>query len=259
MDGVNVVSVMPADELEIMRDQLVQHPMYQLIHTMDELRSYMQFHVFAVWDFMSLLKRLQKDVTCVEIPWIPSSNATYARFLNEIVLGEESDEDGLGGFSSHFELYLSAMQECGANTKPIIRFLGDLHNGIAPMIALQRAEVPDFVYRFVAHTLEVAERGKTHEVCAAFFYGREDIIPDMFQKMVDELSRQTDISRFLYYLRRHIEVDSDQHGPLAKQLLADLCGEDPKKLEDAHQAAARALKARVELWDGVVENLSLAR
>ncbi|PWI57263.1 mangotoxin biosynthesis-involved protein MgoB [Sulfoacidibacillus thermotolerans] len=253
------MQVMDLDQIAKTREQLLRHPVYESIDSLPKLQIYMQSHVFAVWDFMSLLKRLQQDVTCVKVPWTPSGNAKYARFINEIVLGEESDEDGLGAYASHFELYVSAMKECGAQTQGIFNFIEDVRRGVDPLESLKQNGVPEFVHHFVAHTLDVARNGQTHEVCAAFFYGREDIIPGMFQKIVDELSGSLQISRFMYYLNRHIEVDSDQHGPLAQQLLADLCAGDAKKLQEAHQAAQQALAARMALWDGVLESMSVTR
>ena len=103
--------------LENLRFDLLNHPLYESVQTHENLRLFMREHAFAVWDFMSLLKRLQQIATCCDIPWSPASDASHARFINEIVLGEECDEDGRGGYSSHFELYLSAMEEVEADTR----------------------------------------------------------------------------------------------------------------------------------------------
>ncbi|WP_241254506.1 DUF3050 domain-containing protein [Brevibacillus sp. SYP-B805] len=238
------------------REELLQHPVYRTVNTPERVRIFMQHHVFAVWDFMSLLKRLQRDLTCTDVPWVPGRHAQYARFINEIVLGEETDEDGRGGYASHFELYLEAMKECGADTVPIERFLADLQAGRDPLTALRAAEVPESVIRFVRQTLELAQNGGTHEVCAAFFFGREDIIPDMFQVLVDELNRSgQSTDRLVYYLQRHIELDGDEHGPLAERLLTALCEDSPEKQAEAARTAEQSLRARIELWNGVLAAL----
>ncbi|MFY0542576.1 DUF3050 domain-containing protein [Brevibacillus sp. H7] len=243
-------------QLESIREQLLQHPVYGAIDTPDKVKVFMQHHVFAVWDFMSLLKRLQQDLTCTTVPWMPSKHAQYARFINEIVLGEETDEDGRGGYISHFHLYLEAMEQCGADTGPIKRFLTELESGRSLHDALRVAEVPESVFRFVTQTLELAENGETHQVCAAFFFGREDIIPDMFQVLVNELiQRGQAIDRLVYYLNRHIELDGDEHGPLAEKLLNHLCGGDPRRIAEAEKTAVRSLQSRIGLWDGVLEDL----
>jgi len=68
----------------------------------------MEHHIYAVWDFMSLLKALQAAVAPAQSPWMPSSRPELRRFINEIVLGEECDEYNVAGmrrFISHFELY----------------------------------------------------------------------------------------------------------------------------------------------------------
>ncbi|MBO8164251.1 MAG: DUF3050 domain-containing protein [Brevibacillus sp.] len=201
------------------RDELLQHPVYRAVNTPERVRIFMQYHVFAVWDFMSLLKRLQRDLTCTDVPWVPARHAHYARFINEIVLGEETDEDGQGGYASHFELYVEAMKECGADTVPIERFLAELQAGRDPLAALRAAEVPESVFRFVHHTLELAQHGGT------------------------------------YYLKRHIELDGDEHGPLAERLLTALCENSPEKQAEAERTAEQSLRARIELWNGVLAAL----
>ena len=51
-----------------LRDRLSTHPIYSSISKPQHLRLFMESHVFAVWDFMSLLKALQRSLTCVDLP-----------------------------------------------------------------------------------------------------------------------------------------------------------------------------------------------
>lgn len=247
---------MPQDLLSHLRQQLLIHPVYTSIHTLDALHVYMQHHVFAVWDFMSILKRLQQDLTVTRVPWVPADQPSYARLVNEIVLAEESDHDGTGSFKSHFELYVDAMGEAGADTSVIENFVSHVrtHPETARTL-LSELAVPESVREFVTYSLTLAEQGKTHEVCAVFFYGREDIIPAMFQQIIAKLNGKNRLQRFHYYLERHVELDGEQHGPWAQELLTQLIGGDPKKADEAWQAARRALEHRIRLWNGVVDSL----
>jgi hypothetical protein len=117
-------------DVQALRVKLLGHPLYGMIDSLTNLRIFMEYHVFAVWDFMSLLKSLQRSQTSVEIPWCPRPNPTTTRFINEIVLCEESDEDGAGGYTSHFELYRSAMKECGASTAKIDDLVEQVGKGV---------------------------------------------------------------------------------------------------------------------------------
>ena len=214
---------------------------------------FMEHHVFAVWDFMSLLKALQVRLTCAVVPWLPQGNAEVRRLVNEIVLGEESDALPDGGASSHFEIYLQAMREAGASTAQVEHFIRTVESGQTVDGALEDAGVPPAVGAFVRHTFAVIGRGRTHEIAAAFTYGREDLIPDMFTRLVHELERQFPGKRatLRYYLDRHIELDGDQHGEMGRRMVSLLCEGDADREDEATQAAVAALQSRIQLWDGI--------
>jgi hypothetical protein len=247
---------MGLNELEVIRNELLAHPMYQEINNPDRVRVLMKHHVFAVWDFMSLLKRLQQSVTSVSVPWVPYETPSYTRFINEIVLAEESDEDGKGGYTSHFQLYLEAMEEARADVTPINTFLSEIRNGLDYEKALEQEVIPPSVAKFVSFNLNLSLKGQIHEVASAFFYGREGLIPDMFQLLVDSLKMEgSSNERLNYYLKRHIELDEDEHGPLAQKLLQDLCNDDQRKKEEALKIAQISLHLRKNLWDGVLAEI----
>lgn len=249
--------VSPYRQISRLREELVKHPLYHSLHTPERVRTFMKYHVFAVWDFMSLLKALQQLTTCVEVPWLPKGDPQVRRFVNEIVLGEESDEDGHRGYRSHFELYLEAMNECGADTAPIAVFLEAIQSGTDIHQALERARAPEFVSEFVLNTMKVASSCQAHRIAAAFFYGREDVIPDMFRKLVEDLRGKHQFQRLVYYLDRHIEVDGDDHGPRAREVMVKLCARNRQWHQEAVDTALSSLRARSALWDGVLSQLSL--
>lgn len=247
--------------LEPLRTKLIQYPIYDRFDGIDALRTFMEHHIFAVWDFMSLLKELQRQLSVVDVPWLPSSNFLGCRLVNEIVLAEESDEDGRGGYASHYDLYHRAMQTCGANTRSVDDFLDRLRDGDSVSPAMQTANVPIAAQRFVEQTFAVIETGDLCAIAATFLYGREDLLPDLFQQIVDQLNSDTggELDEFQYYLHRHIELDGEQHGPMAQKLMASLCGTDDLKWRVAEDAAVEALEARFEFWDGVLATLNERR
>jgi hypothetical protein len=236
-----------------LRDQLCTHPMYSSISRPEHLRLFMESHVFAVWDFMSLLKALQRSLTCVDLPWVPTPHSASRRFINLIVLGEESDEYE-GHPMSHFEIYLEAMERAGASTEAIRRVLKRVPQG------LDLEGVPIAARRFVETTFHVIQEGSLAAQAAAFTFGREDAIPGMFQSLVRDLNREMDgdLAQFMWYLERHIEVDGEDHGPLSLQMVAELCGDDPALWKESLQAAEDAIRARLALWDGILEQIQTA-
>ncbi len=241
-----------------LRKSLLEHPIYSRIDDLESLRIFMQYHVFAVWDFMSLLKTLQQRLSHTQVPWLPPVNRQGCRFVNEIVLAEESDEDGEGGYASHFDLYHQAMQRCGADTAVIEQFLDELRTGLSVQQALINAGTPNAVRDFVLQTFDVIDAGDVCAIASTFTFGREDLLPDIFRQIVDKLSTDTggDLSVFKYYLQRHIDLDGEQHGPMAERLIGFLCGNSETKWQIAEDAALKALESRRRLWDSVEKSLA---
>jgi hypothetical protein len=232
--------------------QLRSHPLFMEINTLASLQHFMQNHVFAVWDFMTLTKRLQLDLTCVRLPWLPPEDAHAARLINEIVLAEESDEHPNSGHCSHFELYLEAMREVGASTLPIETFIDLQRQGVEVQTALQQVDIHPAVAAFARHTLHVALHAPIHCVAAAFVHGRESVIPAMFERILEgcEIANRQ-APTFCYYLKRHIELDAQNHGPAAEQLLQRLTQARPDREQQACNAAISAVESRIALWDGM--------
>jgi hypothetical protein len=247
------------ERLATLRAELLDHPVYQEVASVADLRRFMEDHVFAVWDFMSLLKRLQQDMTCTRVPWFPAGNARAARLINDIVIGEETDVGPDGSYISHLDLYLRGMTDLGASTRQFDRFRSLARVGVSVETAMARSGVLPHVKAFVAHTMAVADSGSTEEVLAAFFYGREDIIPDMFRRLQTTLHgarRDSDSLRhFSYYIDRHIELDGDSHGPKGRELLEDLVADSPQSNERTLRAACSSTNARIDLWNGTLSKL----
>jgi len=247
--------------IEQLRARMLEHPLYARLQTLENLRVFMEHHVFAVWDFMSLVKTLQQRLTCMNVPWVPQGEPAVRALINQIVLGEESDRSPDGRSSSHFELYLEAMHEAGAATAAMDEFIRLLCDGVEVEAALAAVRAPECVRDFVGGSFQVIREGKIHAVAAAFTYGREDLIPSMFGELVASLNTQFPgrVETLRYYLNRHIQLDGDEHGKLGRQMVASLCGTDPLRWEEAREAAVRALEQRLTLWDGITAAVGIAR
>ena len=187
----------------------------------------------------------------------PVGNPITRRLINEIVFGEESDVDQNGQAVSHFELYLRAMEDIGADTSAITTFIDQLKQGEKWENALVNSGASQAAVKFVRNTLDCVENAPIHVVAGVFTYGREDLIPDMFISIVRELSEKghSGAQTLVYYLERHIEIDGDEHGPMALQMIEELCQGDPTKKQESIHAAKQALESRIELWDAIAETI----
>lgn len=231
------------------RNNIVEHPLYKSLNSLKHIGIMMEYHVYAVWDFMSLLKAMQYQLTCTKAPWKPIGDNKIRRLINSIVLEEESDLDEQGNPSSHFEMYLGAMKECGASTKKIKDFVNSIDNNL---ISSGDKDIDSFLQT----TFSIIDTNEIHKIAAAFTFGREDLIPDMFTAIVEDLNSENTLSKFVYYLERHIELDGGEHGPLAFQLISDLCGEDDQKWREVEETAIVCLIAREKLWDAIFNEIS---
>lgn len=245
--------------LKPLQDQLEHHSVYQAVGDLKSLRTFMEHHVFCVWDFMSLLKALQQELAPAGVPWFPDSTGGVRRLINEIVLAEESDEaPGLGSkrlFISHFEMYVQAMSEVGANVLPINTFLEDVkEKGVKA--ALLTKTIPTPARIFVEDTFGIIGTHKPHILAAVFSLGRENVIPGMFRSLLRDMDiNEESAPMFHYYLNRHIHLDEEEHWPMALGMLELLCSENVQRERDALEIATQALESRISFWNAVEAEL----
>jgi hypothetical protein len=248
----------PLEKIKQLQEELAAHPVYEIIHDMDDLRTFMMHHVFSVWDFMSLVKYLQHHIAPAQVPWMPSKQTDVQRFINDIVLEEESDEalptaDGQQHFTSHFELYAYAMEEVAqGSSEPIRQFINSVSE-TSVHEALHTQQIPVAAKAFMQTTFGFIESQKPHVVAAAFALGREHVIPQMFSALLEQMEITNEQApTFHYYLDRHISLDGDVHGPMSLKMLDLLCEGNAMKIQEAEDAAIEAIKARIAFWDGVL-------
>lgn len=251
IDTINS-SIRPQKEL------LLQHSLYNKVKTIDDLRHFLEGHVYAVWDFMSLLKALQSKLTCTSTPWLPVGNPEIRYLINEIVVAEETDLSLDGKRQSHYEMYIDAMKDCGADTSAIESFLDNVVETQNIFVSIKQSNLHKGIKAFLDFTFRVIDQGRPHEIAAAFTFGREDLIPSMFTEILRNFQQnfpEANLDKLVYYFERHIELDADEHGPMAMQMIAELCGTDPEKWKQAEEASILALEKRIGLWNAIEENM----
>jgi len=233
--------------------QINHHSLYEKIHTTRDLEIFMENHVFTVWDFMCLLKELHGKIVSVSSPWVPPKDALSTNLINSILVEEEGDMDEQGNYTSHFDLYLRAMEEVGADTSTIEKLLFLLRKKKSVKSALVQLPIQAATKKFVLTTFSFFH-GEPHEVAAAFVYGREGITSSMFLPLMEQLKRNLkhhSLDILYYYFQRHADLDDGSHFPKALQMLDNLVGGDEQKLKAAEKAAIKALTARLDFLTGI--------
>ena len=235
--------------------ELCRHSLPQAITSIGDLRLFMEHHVFAVWDFMLLLKTLQQHLAPSGVPWVPPTNPEIAGLVNSLVAEEECDllPENLGGplHLSHFAIYRRAMVEIDANTAVIDAVLqqascGDLVG------AVRHGGIPSPSARFLRTTQALIASGEVHGLAAAFAYGRELLVPDLFRGMFDRLTvLELPCPTLRWYLERHIALDGDSHGPLAETMALTLAGSDPAAHQTVHAVRSQVRSDRAAFWDAI--------
>lgn len=220
----------------------------------------MEHHVYAVWDFMPLVTALQMSITRLETRWSPTKCLVYQAYINQMALEERSDSTLVEMFgathANHFECYRRAMAEVGANIEPISRFI-DIASRDGIEAALTRSDIPVPARRFVYFTFDIIERNQAHLLAAALAYGRETLVPQLFRPLLKALKVSRALAPNLYgYLERHVQLDEQEHGPLAIHMAQELCDGQTTRLADAVEVAEQSLAVRLELWDGILDALA---
>ena len=197
-----------AEILKPSLEAVESHPVFGAVQTEAQLRIFMEHHVFPVWDFMSLVKFLQAELAPTTWPWMPRPHGDLVRLINDIVTGEESDKlpkshRADSTHASHFDLYLMAMHEVGADTGPITAFLASVrHDGLEA--ALDAPMVPEPSRAFMKDTFALLRQGEAHRVSASFSFGRENVIPGMFNSLLAKLGMGEESAPiFHYYLKQY--------------------------------------------------------
>lgn len=210
-----------------------------------DVKQFMESHVWAVWDFQCLVKSI-KHLSGHDNPYIwmpPNIPYNSLRLINQIILDEETDVMPNGDYASHLKMYIMAMEEVGADTTQIKFFLNKYSNSF---LDISLRDIPSPSKEFCKVTLDAIGTRKLHIIMSVFTHGRELIIPDLFTKILDD--QKIDSPMFKYYLERHIELDGDDHGPLALELLEQTIGDDEQKRQESEEWKQKALQARDTLW-----------
>ncbi|MNS55056.1 hypothetical protein D3C72_878810 [compost metagenome] len=209
---------------------------------------------------MSLLKALQSKLTSTTTPWLPVGNPEIRYLINEIVLAEETDLTLDGKRQSHYEMYIDAMKDCGADISEIQKFLENVITTQNIYVSIKQSELHPKIKAFLDFTFRVIDEGKPHEIAAAFTFGREDLIPSMFTEILKNFQENfpnTDLRKLIYYFERHIELDADEHGPMAMQMIEELCNNDHHRWHEVKEVSIQALEKRIGLWDAIEEQISM--
>ena len=149
------------------------------------------------------------------------------------------------------------MKEAGASTASIDNFLTKLKISDV-FTALQSSKAHQAAIDFVTNTFEALKSAPPHIAATMFTLGREEIIPDMFRKIVGELNKSSDgkLKSLIYYLDRHIGIDEDEHTPAALKMIKELCNEDELKWEQAVECGRSVMQARITFWDGILTQIN---
>lgn len=257
--SISAAETTASDTILDLRQKLTRHPLYQRIDSMEALRCFMESHVFAVWDFMSLVHAMKRHLSPQRQLWTPGPSPAHLRTVYEILRDEETDSwphpaDGTLHTTSHFQMYRMAMSEVGADTRAIDELVGHAsRSSTVPEDVAQWMQLPDDLRGFLNLHLCLVREDEFPAISAAFYYGREAILPDLFEQVLAQpWFQQSKAPLFVTYCQRHIELDGDSHGDLARQIFQWATQDDPQKEAMGLEAAVQTLQARLSMLDGVL-------
>lgn len=241
-------------DIEPLLENISNHKVFVEVSSIENLKIFAEHHVYAVWDFMCLVKSLQRKLVCTEIAWYPPIDHVGCHLINEIVAEEESDITWDGRYLSHFEMYLEAMQQCGAKTTTILAFIDSIKKKEPLEMALSLHPIPKIAKYFIYDTFKIITM-EVHQIASSFTFAREGITDRMFLPILQNMQDKESIAKFIYYFQRHIDLDAGKHSQEAKLLMMDLCGNDERKWHEAREASIYCLMSRINFLDGIYQKI----
>lgn len=237
--------------------RLLNHPLYENLNTIENIKVFMKNHIFAVWDFLILAKRVQRIVSPTSNFWKPNQDPKLRRFINEIMISEESDDLGDGIFMSHCDMYIKAMREINASTDDFFKFQNKLTAKNFQSYLDFEKSIPLPAYEFLRVTHAHINSRQPHITIASFAYGREHLVPLMFTEMLrHHMDLPKSAPMFYQYLLRHIDVDSNTHGPLSQELLNHAINNDIVRHAEVEAVKLETLMTRHFFYDKILEEIN---
>lgn len=243
-------------DIKPLLESISNHKIFLEITSIENLKVFAEHHVYAVWDFMCLVKSLQRKLVCTEFAWYPPVNHVGCHLINEIVSEEESDLNWDGKHLSHFEMYIESMQQCGAKTDTILAFIDSIRQKKSLDTVLSEHDIPQISKDFIWDTFKIIKM-ESHQIASSFTFAREDITGRMFLPILQNMKNKENTSKFIYYFQRHIDLDVDKHSQEARLLIVNLCENNEHKWDEAKEAAKYSLISRIRFLDGIYQKIKL--
>jgi hypothetical protein len=248
------------------KKNLFNHDIYKQVNEIRKAKFFMESHIFGLWDYLTMLKSLQRELASRSILLSEIPNLPF--LINQIVLNEEVDEEGSREYLTAlglYQLYIKAMEEISADSRPITYFVDLIKAGTYWKQALYETKenfrnIPDTTYSFLEHNLNVIEFSKIHVIAGVFFFGREDIHYSFGNFLKISQEKDINISHLRSYLQRHIDDDGETKNPkLGEYILNLLCKNDNSKWKEVEVEVISSIQKRNEFWDGIVESFEKER
>jgi hypothetical protein len=235
------------------QDKILNHQVYKEIENLDDLNLFLEYHVFFVWDQMSSLKAMQKDLTCMNVPWVPKRSPQTRKYINELVLNAEGNDLISETVLSEYESYLELMRESDADSSSIERLEKSINRGENFKDLLDHLDMPKVVKSYLDFTYKTIESKDAHKIAANFVFGKQSLIPHRLVKLLNELNKKfpVDLSLQIKYFESKVMKETGKIEDVAKKIFEELCGHDEEKWDDVAEVAERTLERRLQLWDDI--------
>ena len=242
--------------------KLINHKIYGQISDMRKTKIFMESHVFSVWEYLTMLKALQRELATRDISFLHENVPDLPYLINQIVLNEEIEEESRGEYLSAmglYQLYINSMDEIGADSNPIKYFVDCIkvnknwNNTIRDTIT-RFDNIPIQTYEYLNYNLKMIELSEIHELAGIFFFGREDINSKFILLIKSNIEHEKSLSNLKNIIKRHVDDDSKNKNPILGEYINNiLCKDDDKKWKKVEISVIEAIKKRIELWDGMLD------